>query len=273
MPAAEPFTFAQVQATARQLAAAPQVTPPRVSDAWFALDYDRYRMIAARHENALWRGTDSPFWAEFFAAGMVYEYPVQIHVVDDQGNVETLKPDDRWFQFRGETAPLATLPGGGFSGVRLLADEPGEQHKTEFMVFQGASYFRARGAGQVYGSSARGLAIDIGLGTPEEFPRFLELWLNKPAAGASQASVWALMNSPAVTGAYKFSIAPGASAAIDVEAHLWFRHGVQKVGIAPLTSMWMWDDDASRLNGDPRPEVHDSDGLLIQEGARHWTWR
>ena len=45
------------------------------------------------------------------------------------------------------------------------------------MVFLGASYFRALGAGQHYGLSARGLAIDTVGGQGEEFPRFAEFWI------------------------------------------------------------------------------------------------
>jgi glucans biosynthesis protein len=267
-----PFDFRHVVEMAEEIAKEPQRPPQRVGDAFLELDYDGYRKIHTRHDTALWRGTDAPFWAEFFIAGMIFEWPVRVHVVDEKGDVENLKADDRWFQFRGDAAPLAKVVGSGFSGLRLFSDEPNEPYKTEFTVFQGASYFRARGYNQVYGSSARGLAIDIGLATPEEFPRFYDIWLKRPAAGAKSTVVWALMDSPALSGAYQFTITPGQTAAIDVEAQLWFRHGVQTVGVAPLTSMWMWDDH-DPAGPDPRPEVHDSDGLLIHHDADAWTWR
>ena len=270
--AEEGFTFAQVQEAAEAVAAAGYQAPRRASDAFLALNYDTYRLIAPRNDTALWRDTDSPFWAEFFPAGFFFDCPVRIHIVDESGQVMTLEAGEQWFQFRGATAELAHDPGGGFSGLRLLGDEAGESHKTEFAVFQGASYFRARGEHQIYGASARGLAIDIGLAKPEEFPRFTEFWLKRPPRGAKQAVVWALLDSPGVTGAYQFTISTGKDAAIDVEAHLWFRHGIQKLGIAPLTSMWMWEADG-QPDGDPRPEVHDSDGLLIHHGANEWLWR
>jgi glucans biosynthesis protein len=84
--------------------------------------------------------------------------------------------------------------------------------------------------------------------------------------------MWALLDSPAESGACQFTITPGKPLAIDVETEVWFRHHVQKVGIAPLTSMWMWDASNPHAN-DPRPEVHDSDGLSIHSKNGEWTWR
>lgn len=261
------FSFEHLQKVAETLSTLAQLSPQRVAGPFLKLDYDAYRLISPRNDNALFRDADLPFWAEFFSAGFLFEYPVQMNTVDADGRVETLKPDDRWFQFRGATEGLAHEPGGGFSGFRLLSLLPGEQNKSEFAVFQGASYFRAIGAKQWYGASARGLAIDIGLGTPEEFPRFTRFWIEKPQADAKQVRAWALLDSPAVVGAYQFTITPGDATTLDIEAHLWFRHGVQKVGVAPLTSMWMWDA-ATKPANDPRPQVHDSDTLWIDDGAK-----
>ena len=265
--AGESFSFAEIRLLAQALAAEPQAPPKRVAEPFLKLDYDVYRLIAPRHENAQWRDADLPFWVEFFPAGFIFEYPIEVNLVDRAGRVETLKADDRWFQFRGAVSSLAHEPGGGFSGFRLLGRLKGASPKTEFAVFQGASYFRAIGADQWYGSSARGLAIDIGLPTPEEFPRFTRFWIEQPADDATEARVWALLDSPAVAGAYQFTISTGKETTLAVEADLWFRHGVQKVGVAPLTSMWMWDV-ASKPADDPRPAVHDADTLWIDEPGK-----
>lgn len=270
--AEEPFSWEHLQDTARALAAQPHQPPRQVAGPFQSLDYDGYRLIAPRHQSALWHDTDLPFWVEFFPAGFLFEYPVEIRVVDQAGIAQQLDAGERWFQFRGAAKSLANEPGGGFSGFRLLAQLPGNTNREEFTVFQGASYFRARGAQQNYGASARGLAIDIGLAKPEEFPRFTKFWIEQPQSGDKRARVWALMDSPGVAGAYEFTVTPGAETVVDVEAHVWFRHGLQKLAIAPLTSMWMWNA-ANQPTNDPRPEVHDSDGLLIHMGADDWIWR
>ena len=62
----------------------------------------------------------------------------------------------------------------------LRVNKPG--YKDEVVVFQGASYFRALGKGQSYGLSARGLAVDTAAAEGEEFPRFVEFWIERPRA-------------------------------------------------------------------------------------------
>ena len=48
----------------------------------------------------------------------------------------------------------------GFNGFRVHYPINKPAYKDEVLVFQGASYFRAVGKGQIYGLSARGLAVD-----------------------------------------------------------------------------------------------------------------
>jgi glucans biosynthesis protein len=263
-------SFEDVKQMAEQLARTPQAMPARVAESFLELNYDTYRMIAPRHDTALWRDEELPYWVEFFPAGFIYPYPVEISVVSE-GSEEPVEYGERWLQFRGAVERLATTPGGGFAGFRLLSRVPDEEYATEFLVFLGASYYRGIGDTQQYGASARGLAIDIGLSSPEEFPRFTKFWLEKPGADATAFRFWALMDSPAAAGAYEFRVHRGETTTVDVDAHLWFRHGIQKLGVAPLTSMWMWDA-ASRPADENRRQVHDSDGLLIHDGDQ-WTWR
>lgn len=267
------FSLENVEKIAEQMAREPHTPPTKVGGPFLDLNYDTYRLIAQRHENALWRDLDLETWVEFFPAGFLFEYPVKVHVVD--GNkVTDVEYSDHWFQFRGEAAELADAPGGGFAGLRLLAELPGNQQKTEYLAFLGASYFRGIGAGQWYGSSARGLAVDIGLGKPEEFPRFLEFWVERPDKSQSDCPqrMWALLESPGVVGAYEFCIRPGEETKVGVTARIWQRHGIQKLALAPLTSMFMWNPDTKPAN-DPRPSVHDADGLLIHRDDDEWVWR
>jgi len=266
------FNFAALKQQAQKLASVPHVPPTRVAEPFLKLDYDGYRLIAAERNNALWRNAQLPFWAEFFPAGFIFEYPVEIKTVDQAGHVSPLVPGDQWFQFRSASQALAKTPGIAFSGFRLLGQLAPHTEMDEFIVFQGASYFRGRVAPHGYGASVRALAIDVGLTSPEEFPRFRKFWLEQPAKDATSVRLYALMDSPAEAGACQFVITPGKRLTIDVETEVWFRHHVQKIGVAPITSMWMWDN-VNAAGGDPRPEVHDSDGLLIRAADGDWTWR
>src|SRR5690606_6231405 len=86
--------------------------------------------------------------------------------------------------------------------------------------------------------------------------------------------IYALLDSPTLTGAYRFDVRPGAITQVEVSSKLHFRRAPQKLGIAPLTSMFLYGESpGSRRFDDFRPEVHDSDGLMIHTGKGEWLWR
>jgi glucans biosynthesis protein len=161
----------------------------------------------------------------------------------------------------------------GFAGFRVHfpLQQPG--YKDELIVFLGASYFRVLGRDQSYGASARGLAINVGTSSGEEFPYFSDFWLVKPPPQQRTLTIYALLDSPSLTGAYRFDVRPGGKTDVEVTATLYPRKSVEKLGIAPLTSMYLYGGNNPLGNTDYRPEVHDSDGLLEQTGAGEWLWR
>ncbi len=130
-------------------------------------------------------------------------------------------------------------------------------------MFQGASYFRAVAQHLLYGLSARGLAINTAEPSGEEFPAFTHFWIERPAPRASSIVIYALLESASTTGAYRFTVQPGVETVMDVELTLFPRADMHVVGIAPLTSMFLFDETNRGRLDDYRPEVHDSDGLQI----------
>ena len=106
----------------------------------------------------------------------------------------------------------------GVAGFRVHYALNAPDYKDELVVFLGASYFRAVGQGQRYGLSGRGLAIDTGGAQGEEFPRFVEFWLERPAPQATSLVIHALLDSPRAAGAYRFLLQPGRDTVIDVQA-------------------------------------------------------
>jgi len=273
----QPFSAADLRARARALAAQDYVEPPTVSDeAAGNLTYDQYRDIRYRPEAAIWRDDALPAEVQLFAAGHVYTGPVRLHLVEDgQAREIAFSPD--LFTY----GPLveAPLPAGGvgFSGFRLhgpLNDPDVETgYRDEYAVFQGASYFRAVGAGHGYGLSARGLSIMTAEPEGEEFPAFREFWIETPRADARSVVVHALLDSPSAAGAYRFTIRPGADTVIDVEAALYPRRDIDTLGLATLTSMFFFGPQDRSGVDDFRPAVHDSDGLSIWNGRGEWLWR
>jgi glucans biosynthesis protein len=60
---------------------------------------------------------------------------------------------------------------------------------------------------------------------------------------------------------------------VEVTATLFPRRTVTGSGVAPLTSMFFVGENDRRFSDDFRPELHDSDGLLIHTSAGEWIWR
>ncbi|MCD0459408.1 glucan biosynthesis protein [Roseiconus lacunae] len=173
-----------------------------------------------------------------------------------------------------ESIDPQTIGNIGHAGVRLVGRFPGQHDSQEILSFLGSSYFRARSANTIYGSSARGVAIDVALPKDEEFPDFRAFWIQMPATGDESITVLGFLDGPSVCGAYRFTLHPGVRQTdIDIDCQLSFRSVPEKVALAPLTSMWIWGDGLEGPPLDARPSVHDSDGLLIWQGGRDWRWR
>jgi glucans biosynthesis protein len=236
-----------------------------------ALTYDQYRDIRFRPDRALWREEGLPFELMFFHLGQFQAEPVSINEVTPEG-ARRVRYRGADFDYGKNKLSPRTWGDIGFAGFRAHFPLNTDRYKDELIVFLGASYFRALGAGQRYGLSARGLAIDTVGGQGEEFPRFSEFWIVKPAPDATSLTVYALLESRRATGAYEFVIRPGTTTTLDVRARLFFRDSIATVGIAPLTSMYFFGENQPH-RVDFRPEVHDSDGLMVATGSGEWIWR
>ncbi len=100
-----------------------------------------------------------------------------------------------------------------------------------------------------------------------------EFWIEKPKPHSETLTVYALLDSPSAAGAYRFLIHPGIDLSMEVKARVFLRQGVRRMGVAPLTSMFFHGEHGDRRFDDSRPEVHDSDGLLIAMHSGEWLWR
>jgi periplasmic glucans biosynthesis protein len=266
--------FDDVARRAKELAAAPYKRGPALPRELQGLDYDGYRDIRYRPERFLWRDAKLPFELAFFHQGLYYDRPVRIHEVLGDGARE-IAFDPYAFDYGANRIDPERLRhlGLGHAGFRVHYAVNRPDYKDEVLVFLGASYFRAVGKAQRYGASARGLAIDTALPSGEEFPRFVEFWIERPAAKDDSLVVYALLDSRRATGAYRFEVRPGVDTVMDVRARLFLRERVGKLGLAPLTSMFFFAENQRPPYDDFRPEVHDSDGLSIHTADGEWIWR
>lgn len=272
-PPSKAFSFGDVEQQAKDLASRPYVKDDAgLPEALGKLDAEQYRGISFRQDKALWRDEGLPFQVQLYHRGFIFRNRVTVNVVE-QGNATRLAYSPELFDFGKNMPAVPSQPDLGFAGVRFHYPLHRDDNPDEVAVFLGASYFRAVGLGQVYGISARGLAIDTGLPKAEEFPVFKEFWIEKPSKQSDHLVVYALLDSPSVTGAYRFVIHPGMEVGMDVSTHIYARKGTERVGIAPLTSMFFHGENTDRFFDDVRPEVHDSDGLLMVRNNGERVWR
>ncbi|MBV9725598.1 MAG: glucan biosynthesis protein [Gammaproteobacteria bacterium] len=274
-PPAEPgpFAFSDVQRLAHDRAAKEYRAPPQNLPASLAnLTYDQYRDIRFRPASALWRG-QALFEVQFFHRGYRVRQRVNVYEVTPAG-AGLIEYSPRLFTFGHllKTPKLSTEV--GFAGFRIHYPLQTPTYKDELLVFLGASYFRVLGRNQHYGASARGLAIDTAAQSGEEFPTFTDFWLVRPQPGDRSLTIYALLDSRSVTGAYQFEVRPGEITQVEVHCDLYPRRNIAKLGVAPLTSMFLFGDDGTgRHFDDFRPQVHDSDGLMNETGHGQWIWR
>jgi glucans biosynthesis protein len=235
------------------------------------MGYDEYRDLRFRPERAVWRDEDLGFELQFFPSAYIYRAPVEIFLVENE-SIRVLNADRALFDFGPQHGKVPLQVPLSFSGFRVHAPLNSPDYYDELLTFQGSSYFRALGRNHSYGLSARALALNTEGPEAEEFPLFRSFWIERPKDHNS-ITVHGLLDSPSISGAYTFVIAPGAQTAMQVDAHLFPRRDLSKVGFAPLTSMFWKDTHDSDGPMDFRPAVHDSDGFAAWNGRDEHLWR
>ena len=268
----KPFNAQTVLNRARKLATSEFTPRPTIPQAWQDISYDEYRSIWFDPRNSYWADTDLSQHIDVFPPGLYFPRAVEINVVAD-GSARPLQFDLDVFTRTDKFPDLPLNEHMGYSGLRLRADLRDNGHFSEYAVFQGASYFRGIGTGETYGLSARGLALKTADPTGEEFPDFIAFWVEEPKKIGGSVTLHALMDSPSCTGAFRFEITDGPVLNMEVEATIFARTELSHVGIAPLTSMFLFDSTDRTRFSDWRPNVHDSDGLMIHNGAGEEIWR
>jgi glucans biosynthesis protein len=267
----QPFDYARLKGRARALAAAAYTPPGSELPVPIAkLTWDQWQAIGFRDDHSLWAGEGLRFQARFFHLGFTVRKPVHIYGVE-AGQAQELAFDTAMFDYSRSGVDARKLPPTlGFAGFRLLFHT---DWTRDLAAFQGASYFRAVDGDKQYGMSQRGLAIDCGLPRPEEFPDFVAYYLERPGRDSNQLTVYGLLDSPSVAGAYRFIIDIADSIVMDVDAALYPRKAIERLGVAPGTSMFLCGPNDRRVANDWRPAIHDSDGLQLYTGAGEWLWR
>lgn len=269
--------FSYVEGKAREAAGKPFVRPrdQRPLPAPLkALTYSDYQHVQFRKDIAPWKEDNLNFQLNFFFPGHIFEDTVLLNEFS-KTHTQRIRFMPNLFNIETPALKDVSLPENlGYAGFRLMypLNKPGVF--DELAVFQGASYFRMLGKNMGYGLSARGLAINSGMpGVTEEFPIFTEFWIGKPVGTTTDITLYALLNSDSVVGAYQFTLRPGETTEARVQCALFFRKIPKLIGVAPMSSMFWFGENSRSRPDDYRPEVHDSDGLAIRSSSGECLWR
>ena len=267
------FSLDDVSAKAKELAGQKYEAPrSNLPNEFREMKFADYQKIRFRNEKAEWADQNTPFKLSFYHQGMHFDTPVKINEVTAD-SVQEIKYDPSRFDFGDVKFDPKATEQLGYAGFRVLFPINKSDKQDEIMTMLGASYFRVVGKDQVYGLSARGMAIDTALPSGEEFPRFTEFWIERPKPGDKHLVIFALLDSPRATGAYRLILRPGTDTVVDVKSQMFLRDNVSKLGVAPLTSMFLFGANQPSKVLNYRREMHDSSGLSIHAGNGEWIWR
>ena len=162
----------------------------------------------------------------------------------------------------------------GFAGFRLHAPINKPDYYDEVCVFLGASYFRAVAKSEVYGLSARGLAIDTGEARARSSRCSRRFGWSGRRRAPIRSSSTLCSTARARRAAFASRSGPGATTIFDVEAALYPR--VEIAAWRPCAAhqhvLCSVPTNAPKSQ-DFRPQVHDSDGLMMLNGRGEELWR
>ena len=250
------------------------------------IDWEAHGKIRFKPEDALFADGPGQYPIAFFHPGRFFQLPVQMYRLDQR--LDEKQPlilareilfDKHLFEIPVDSPAQQLDAHTNFAGFRIQESRLGDQaaldwHNNDWAAFLGASYFRAIGDEFQYGLSARGIAINVAATDQlEEFPAFTRFYFEPPVAGSDFLVVYALLDGPSITGAYKFTLTRNNAVLMEIEANLFLRRDVARLGIAPATSMYWFAEKDKPFQTDWRPEVHDSDGLALWTGANEHIWR
>lgn len=265
-----PFGFEALQDLARNLRAAPYAPARSPADEVLdRIEYVEHGEIRHDPRKAFLLGSRYPVTA--FPLGRLFRRPVRLYALVD-GTASELPYDASLFEHPAGGPGVDLPPDAGFAGFRLHDRSAGSW--GDWAAFLGASYFRSDGDERQYGISARGIAINTADPKPphvEEFPDFTRFYVSPSRDGVVQ--VLALLEGPSLTGAFRFLLRRSPRVTFTVSSRLYLRADVRRLGIAPGTSMYNYSETLRYRGPDWRPEVHDSDGLLMFNGAGERLWR
>ncbi|MCC8109243.1 MAG: glucan biosynthesis protein [Planctomycetes bacterium] len=263
------FSFADVDALARATAApyTPPAPPPEIFQTAQEDQLRDLRYVPSRSE--LWGDRPAPLRLDLRLPRPLLGQAITINIVEADAVRPLRFVPESLVGGNAELVDKVIRSAPEFAGFSVSHPDGARAIGAFF-----ASLFCFAGRNSRMASFSRPAVIDIASGNGESVATFREYWLVPPVQGDDSFTVYALMDSPAMTGAFSFAVRPGTSTVVDVHAVLYRRPAAAElamIGVAPLVSMFLFSETAKDAN-DYRPEVHNADGLLVSNSETDWQW-
>ena len=224
-----------------------------------------YGQVTFNSAKELWREGKLPYRLEFYHLGYMYNSPVVLNEFKGDYSQELRFTNDL-FNFgnldQQRTDYIKTL-NQGYSGFKILCqlNRPGQF--DELISFLGNSRFRALGRYNIYGVYATAF-LTKGQDGGIEIGHFSDYWLGKPSDSSTNLTIYAIADASDAVSAYKFEISQGDTCAIKVSQTVYPRKELYGIGIAPMSSVYMFGKSSKKSFGSYYPEMHFSDGLVVK---------
>ncbi len=264
-PEAEAFSFDRLVKEARARAQKPYVpVPVPAPDVMDQMIYDEHEAIHYRRDKALF--PESPYPVIFRHLGRLFPAPVKMYAVEGTSAREVVYSPEL-FDMPAKSVARQLPANAGFAGISFQEDGKFDPVDKGWLCFLGASYFRGLGEDIEMGLSARAVAVNTAPPGKEEFPNYVAFYIEAAKTKDDPVIINALLDSPSLAGAYRFVCHRKNGVTMEIDSRLFLREDIDKLGIAPLTSMFWYAEYGRTNHVDWRPEVHDSDGLLLWTGG------
>jgi glucans biosynthesis protein len=231
--------------------------------------YPIWREIKFKDSETLYKNSKSPFTVQLIHPGAHEFYTRPVYEILSSGDLRPISFSTNFFKYSDRALSWAGQF-TNYAGFKIFSEAMGW---GEVAVFSGSSYFRMVGGQQFYGASARAIAVNTATEKGEEFPVFERFYLRQPKPREKTLSIYGVARGKSLNGVYEFVLQPGSNTVVRVKSHLFFHETVERLGIAPITSMYKHAENTSHRFGDFRPEVHDSDGLFVLTSKGEEIWR
>ena len=270
-PQPEAFSAAKVVEMARALAAEPHKPPGSAPlDPLGSASPEEIATIRYRTGDLIWAGAGLAFAIEPVHRSRNFPGEVELYTVEGT-TASRVVYDPARCDF-GTLKPPPASAHLGFTGFRILRRrDDGQLLPAASLV--NASILAGIAPNQAWGAISRPLSVHLPDQIGEEPSQMRAVWIEQPRSVATELVMHALVDTPSLAGAIRFTLRADDATVIDTECTLFTRKQVDHLALAPVQATYLAGPIDWPPTPDMRPAVYEAAGVQMQTGNGEWIWR